>query len=98
MNNDDSTQVAQAKPPKAPKPNKLLTLEQKVAELEAKAKAARDELKEQQKKEREKNARALSELLKAEGLDEFNVESWKQLLPTIRSGLENMAATEKASA
>jgi hypothetical protein len=95
MNNDDTTQMADAKPAKAPKQSKFLTLEQKVADYEAKAKAAREELRELQKKEREKNARAILDLLKAESLDEFNVETWKQLLPTIRSSLEKVANSGK---
>jgi len=98
MENEVKTQNKPPKAQKAAKPSRVSALQQQLEELEAKAKAAREKLRDEQKKERERNARAISDLIKTESLEEFGIEAWRQALPTLRSALEKAETSDNATA
>lgn len=76
------------KVPKAAKPSRTKTLEERLAALEAQAKSLREKLRDEQRKEREENARAVAALQKTEGLDVFDVEAWAAAMPQVKALLE----------
>jgi nucleosome binding factor SPN SPT16 subunit len=73
-----------------PKPAKAKqTLEQQIEALEAKTRKLKEQLKEDQRREREKNAKAVLELLKAEKLEDFGIEAWRAKIADVRKLLES---------
>lgn len=81
-----------AKVPKAAKPSRTKTLEERLAALEAQAKSLREKLRDEQRKEREENARAVTAMLKSEDLESFSIEVWRTALPEVRAALSKVAA------
>lgn len=80
------------KVPKAAKPSRTKTLEERLAALEAQAKSLREKLRDEQRKEREENARAVAAMLKSEDLESFSIEIWRTALPEVRAALSKAAA------
>lgn len=77
----------------APKPVKAKqTLEQQIEALEAKTRKLKEQLREDQRREREKNAKAVLELLKAEKLEDFGIEAWKAKIGEVRKLLQSAHA------
>jgi nucleosome binding factor SPN SPT16 subunit len=73
-----------------PKPTKAKqTIEQQIEALEAKTRKLKEQLKEDQRREREKNAKAVLELLKSEKLEDFGIEAWKAKIGDVRKLLES---------
>lgn len=81
-----------AKVPKVAKPSRTKTLEERLAALEAQAKSLREKLRDEQRKEREENARAVTAMLKSEDLESFSIEVWRTALPEVRAALSKAAA------
>ncbi|OYU43482.1 MAG: hypothetical protein CFE44_18130 [Burkholderiales bacterium PBB4] len=77
---------------KAAKPSRAKSLEEKLLALEAQAKTLREKLREEQRKERDENARAVAALLKSEDLEGFGVDAWKGALPEIKAALAKQSA------
>ncbi len=77
---------------KAPKQSRAKTLEERLAALEAQAKSLREKLRDEQRKEREENARAVAAMLKAEDLESFSIEVWRAALPEVKAALAKAAA------
>jgi hypothetical protein len=65
------------------------SLEQQIETLEARTRKLREQLKEEQRREREKNARAVLELLHNEKLEDFGIETWKSKIAEIRKLLQS---------
>ncbi|MEX3581651.1 MAG: hypothetical protein VB137_01750 [Burkholderia sp.] len=66
---------------------KKQALEDEIAKAAAKLKKLQDEQREQQRRARERDQKALLELLRAEGLDGIPVERWKEGLRAIKAAL-----------
>jgi phage protein D len=77
---------------KTPKQSRAKSLEEKLAALEAQAKAVREKLRDEQRKEREENAKAVVALIKSEDLEGFGIEAWKSALPEIKAALSKQTA------
>ncbi len=86
MTQDEKKQDAPAKD-KAAKPTKTQSLREKLAAAEAQAKLFREKLREEERKEREENARAVVALLRSEELESYGIEVWRSALPQIKSAL-----------
>lgn len=71
---------------KAPKAKQTIALQ--IEALEAKTRKLKEQLKEETRREREKNTKAVSEFLKAEKLEDFGIEAWKANITGIRTLLE----------
>lgn len=80
---------AQAKE-KGARQSRAQTLREKLALLEAQAKTLRDKVREEERKEREDNARAIVQLLRSEELDGFGIEAWRKATPQIKALLEKV--------
>ncbi len=80
---------AQAKE-KVGRQSRAQTLREKLALLEAQAKTLRDKVREEERKEREDNARAIVQLLRSEELDGFGIEAWRKATPQIKALLEKV--------
>lgn len=81
---------------------KTRTLEDEIAKQEAKLKRLQNDLREQKRREQERNAKAITALLQAEHLDQLPVETWQRRLPELKALLvesgPQTAATDEASA
>lgn len=66
---------------------KVRNLEEEIAAQRAKLKALEDRQKDQQRKERERNQKAVMEIIKAEKLDTATAEQWANALPAIKTAL-----------
>ena len=66
---------------------KARTLEEEIAAQREKLKKLEDRQREQQRKERERNQKAVLELIKAEKLDAVSAEQWRSAMPAIKSAL-----------
>lgn len=76
---------------------KVRNIEEEIAAQRAKLKALEDRQKEQQRKERERNQKAVLEIIKAEKLDTASAEQWASALPTIKAALfGNSAESQQA--
>lgn len=75
-----SDALATPKPGRKPK-----SLDAEIAAAEAKLRKLQDRQKEQQKKERDKNQKAVLELIKAEKLDTVSPELWSRAMPKIKA-------------
>lgn len=64
---------------------KAKTLEDEIALAREKLKRLEEKQREQQKKWREKNQKAVFELIRSEKLDLIEVEKWKSALPQLKS-------------
>lgn len=89
---DEAKTVESAKMPKMAKPSRTKTLEEKLAALEAQAKSLREKLRDEQRKEREENARAVAAMLKSEDLESYSIEVWRSALPEVKAALSKAAA------
>lgn len=81
------------KPAKAGRPAR--TLEQEIEAQREKLNKLVARQKEQAQREREKNLRAIVELVKGERLDAVSVERWREALPALKQAL---GAGKEASA
>jgi alanyl-tRNA synthetase len=81
-----------AKIAKAAKPSRSKNLEERLAAIEAQAKTLREKLRDEQRKEREENARAVAAMLKAEDLDGFDITAWRIALPELKAALSKATA------
>ncbi|HGO6126507.1 hypothetical protein QZM82_32035 [Burkholderia cepacia] len=63
------------------------SIEDEIAKTAAKLKKLQDEQRERVRKERERNHKAVLELLRAEGLDEIPAEQWKDRLEAVKAAL-----------
>jgi Spy/CpxP family protein refolding chaperone len=70
-------------------PKAKQTIEQQIEALEAKTRKLKEQLKEDQRRERERNAKAVHELLKGEKLEDFGIEAWRAQIAEIRKLLES---------
>ncbi len=81
----------EAKEEKAEKPTKVgrpaRSLEQEIEAQREKLNKLLSRQREQAQREREKNQRAIVELVKAERLDAISVERWREALPAIKTAL-----------
>ena len=66
------------------KERKPRTLEETIAEQREKLKKLEDKQREQIRKEREKTAKAVIELIRSEKLDLIDIEKWKTALPIVK--------------
>lgn len=73
---------------KSIKQSRAQSLREKLAAVEAQAKTLRDKVREEERKEREDNARAIVQLLRSEELDGFGIEAWRIATPQIKALLE----------
>ncbi|WP_230877691.1 MULTISPECIES: hypothetical protein [unclassified Burkholderia] len=69
------------------------SIEDEIARTAAKLKKLQDEQRERLRKERERNQKALLELLRAEGLDEIPAEWWKEKLEAVKAALAKPGET-----
>lgn len=76
---------------------KQRALEDEIAKAAAKLKKLQDEQREQQRRARERDQKALLELLRTEGLDGIPVERWKKNLNAIKAALGIEASPAKAA-
>lgn len=67
---------------KAGRPSR--SLDEEIAVVAAKLQALRDRKKEEERRERERNQKAILTLIKDESLDAVSVEAWKAALPKLR--------------
>lgn len=86
-NPDNSAQVAK----KVTKPKLPKSLLEKAEHYEAMAKALRTQVREQNRARRDKNTKAIAELIKGQNLADFAPEVWEKVLPEIRALLEKNA-------
>lgn len=63
-------------------------LDDEIAKAEAKLKKLRDERIERDRKTRERNVKAVMDLLRAEGLDDVPAEHWKIRIGAVKAALE----------
>ncbi|KWI31998.1 hypothetical protein [Burkholderia stagnalis] len=63
------------------------SLDDEIAKAAAKLKRLQDEQREQIRKDRERNQKAVLELLRAEGLDEIPAARWKEKIDAIKRAL-----------
>lgn len=63
------------------------SLDDEIAKAAAKLKRLQDEQREQIRKDRERNQKAVLELLRAEGLDEIPAARWKERIEAIKRAL-----------
>lgn len=66
---------------------KVRTLDEEIAAQKDKLKKLEDKQRDQQRKEREKNQRAVMELIKAEKLDTVSSDQWRTAMPAIKAAL-----------
>lgn len=64
------------------------SLEQQIEALEAKARKLKEQLKLDQRREHEKNTKAIQDLLHAEKLEDFSVHAWRACTEEIRKLLQ----------
>ncbi|PTT80836.1 hypothetical protein DBR42_18905 [Pelomonas sp. HMWF004] len=64
-----------------------MSLEDQIAKQEQRLRELREQQREQQRKAREKNIRAVNELIKAEKLDLISADVWRDALPAIKKAL-----------
>lgn len=64
---------------------KARTLEEEIARAEAKLRKLQELHREQQRKERERNQKAVLEIIKGERLDLIPADKWRDALPKIRA-------------
>ncbi|WP_459203497.1 hypothetical protein ACQVRV_00130 (plasmid) [Ralstonia pseudosolanacearum] len=64
---------------------KVRSLDEEIARASEKLQALQDRKRQQDKREREKNQKAVLELIKAERLDAVSAEEWKAALPKIKA-------------
>jgi Spy/CpxP family protein refolding chaperone len=69
------------------KERKPRSIEEAIAEQRDKLKKLEDKQREQIRKEREKTAKAVLELIRAEKLDLIDIEKWNAALPTVKEAL-----------
>lgn len=67
---------------KAGRPSR--SLDEEIAATAAKLQALRDKKKEEERRERERNQKAILALIKDEGLDAVSAEAWKAAVPKLR--------------
>jgi len=65
--------------------SKLKTLEDEISIARAKLKRLEEKQREQQKKWRDKNQKAVLELIRSEKLDLVKLEKWKTMLPQLKA-------------
>lgn len=78
---------------KTPRVSRAKNLEAQLAEMEKKTKSLREKLREEQRKERDENARAVAALHKAESLDVFDADAWAIAMPQVKALLEKAQAS-----
>ena len=66
---------------------KARTLEEEIAAQRDKLRKLEERQREQQRKERERNTKAVLELIRTEKLDTVPAEQWKAAMPTIKAAL-----------
>ncbi|KVZ90495.1 hypothetical protein WL22_23835 [Burkholderia ubonensis] len=69
------------------------TIEDEIARTAAKLKRLQEEQREKIRKDRERNQKAVLELLRAEGLDEIPAEQWKVRLDAVKAALAGTGET-----
>ncbi|MDI9695395.1 hypothetical protein QM312_05635 [Burkholderia cenocepacia] len=69
------------------------SIEDEIARAAAKLKKLQDEQRERLRKDRERNQKAVLELLRAEGLDEIPAEQWKERLEAVKAALAKPGET-----
>ena len=67
---------------KAGRPSR--SLDEEIAAVAARLQALRDKKKEEERRERERNQKAILALIKDEGLDAVSAEAWKAAVPKLR--------------
>ena len=67
---------------KAGRPSR--SLDEEIAAAAAKLQALRDKKRDEERRERERNQKAILALIKDEGLDAVSVDAWKAALPKLR--------------
>ena len=72
------------------------SLDEEISVAEAKLKALRDRRREEERKERERNLKAVLALIKDEGLDGVSVDLWKLAVPKLRGllGLDDASSSK----
>lgn len=75
---------------KAGRPSR--SLDEEIAATEARLKTLRDKKREDERREREKNHKAILAIIKEEGLDDVSAAKWKKALP----GIKKLLAPESA--
>ena len=81
---------------KAGRPSR--SLDEEIAAASAKLQALRDRRKEEERRERERNQKAILALLRDEGLDSASVEAWKAAVPKLRELLVQDVQSEPQAA
>ena len=66
---------------------KVRTLDEEIAAQREKLKKLEDKQREIQRKDREKNQKAVLELIKAEKLDTISADQWRAAMPAIKAAL-----------
>jgi Spy/CpxP family protein refolding chaperone len=66
---------------------KVRTLDEEIAAQREKLKKLEDKQREIQRKDREKNQKAVLELIKAEKLDTVSADQWRAAMPAIKAAL-----------
>lgn len=69
------------------------SIEDEIARTAAKLKKLQDQQREMIRRERERNHKAVLELLRAEGLDEIPAEQWKERLEAVKVALAKPGET-----
>ena len=77
---------------KAGRPSR--SLDEEIAVAAAKLQALRDKKKEEERRDRERNQKAILALIKDEGLDAVSADDWKAALPKLRKLLVHQAKPE----
>ena len=70
------------------------SLDEEIAVAAAKLQALRDKKKEEERRDRERNQKAILALIKDEGLDAVSADDWKAALPKLRKLLVHQPKPE----
>lgn len=81
---------------KAGRPSR--TRDEEIAATEAKLKRLREEKKEDERRDRERNQKAILAQIKEEGLDEVDAARWKEVMPKLRDLLKGNKTNSTRSA
>lgn len=74
---------------KEPKPEKRkITIEEEIAAQREKLKKLEERQRENIRKERERNGKAVMDMIRGEKLDLISAELWKEAMPTIKKALK----------
>jgi superfamily I DNA and/or RNA helicase len=74
--------------PNAAKGKKTRNEDEQIAKLEERLKKLKEEKRKREQATREKNAKAILDLIRTERLDTVDVEKWQQAVQSIKTALE----------